>query len=124
MAAFPVTTFLWQQYARYCESTIKIPDVVLSVYQRAVRNCPWHGALWGRLLTAMERSGATQDRQQAQYNKALQAGLQVCGLVFRCAVGGEWEAVQQQEKRHTVHMRHTKIQMKGIHIHTHTHTYK
>lgn len=77
VAAFPVTTFLWQQYARYCESVIKIPEVILSVYQRAVRNCPWHGSLWGRQLTAMERSGASQDRQQAQYNKALQAGLQV-----------------------------------------------
>lgn len=87
VAAFPVTAFLWQQYARYCESTIKIHDVTLAVYQRAVCNCPWHGALWGRLLTAMERSGESQDRQQATYNKALQAGLQV-GWVITVTQGG------------------------------------
>lgn len=48
IAVFPVTHYLWLQYARYLETHIKIPSVVKSVYERAVRNCPWIGSLWAR----------------------------------------------------------------------------
>ncbi|KAL4457863.1 hypothetical protein ABPG75_012728 [Micractinium tetrahymenae] len=76
VAAFPVTHYLWAQYARYLEANLKIGSVVNSVYARAVRNCPWVGQLWGRALRALERSGAPEEQHAAMYEKALTAGLQ------------------------------------------------
>lgn len=48
VAVFPVTHYLWLQYARYLETHIKLPIAIHSVYERAVRNCPWVAALWAR----------------------------------------------------------------------------
>jgi hypothetical protein len=47
------------------------------VYARAVRNCPWVGALWARALRALERSGAPEEEQAALFERALAAGMQV-----------------------------------------------
>ncbi len=41
LVAFPVTSHLWLQYARFVETQVKMPDVINSVYKRAARNCPW-----------------------------------------------------------------------------------
>jgi hypothetical protein len=79
VAAFPVTAELWQQYASYLERHIKIPLVIDAVYARALRNCPWVGALWGRALRALERGGAGEARYGEVYEKALKAGMQVRG---------------------------------------------
>ena len=48
LARFPVTHHLWLCYARYLELHLKVPELVDSVYARALRNCPWVGALWSR----------------------------------------------------------------------------
>ncbi|KAL4424967.1 hypothetical protein ABPG77_002852 [Micractinium sp. CCAP 211/92] len=76
VAAFPVTHYLWSQYARYLEAHLKINSVINRVYARAVRNCPWVGQLWGRALRALERSCAPEEEHAAMYGKALAAGLQ------------------------------------------------
>jgi hypothetical protein len=91
VAAFPVTAELWQQYASYLEKTVKIPAVVDAVYGRALRNCPWVGAMWGRALRALERGaggGGGEAAHAAMYEAALKAGLQVGGrFVFGCKGG-------------------------------------
>jgi hypothetical protein len=50
VAAFPITHSLWLQYGLYMETHSKLPDVINGVYARAVRNCPWEGAVWERAL--------------------------------------------------------------------------
>lgn len=49
----------------------------LQMYARAVRNCPWSGAVWEAALRALERSGAADEQHQALAEQALAAGLQV-----------------------------------------------
>uniref|UniRef100_A0A8C4M6H5 Spliceosome associated factor 3, U4/U6 recycling protein n=1 Tax=Equus asinus TaxID=9793 RepID=A0A8C4M6H5_EQUAS len=48
---------LWIRYSQYLDRHLKVKDLVLSVHNRAVRNCPWTVALWTRYLLAMERHG-------------------------------------------------------------------
>ena len=100
VAAFPVTTELWMQYGRYIETHLRsIPGLVASVYDRALRNCYWVGALWARAIRAAARGGGGPSsaaaagskggdtppseaslKQQAElYERAMRAGLQVRG---------------------------------------------
>ena len=77
VAVFPVTHFLWIQYAKYMEQHLaRLPRLVHAVYRRALRNCPWVGALWAGALRAAERLGSPESDQQSLYNEALQAGMQ------------------------------------------------
>lgn len=76
VAAFPVTHYLWLQYGKYLEAVLKSPPAAEALYTRAVRNCPWVGELWARLLRLLERSGATEERHAATYAAAVSAGLQ------------------------------------------------
>lgn len=41
LVAFPVTSHLWLQYARFVETKLKIAAVINGIYERASRNCPW-----------------------------------------------------------------------------------
>jgi hypothetical protein len=52
-------------------------ECCLQAYARAVRNCPWVGALWAAALRAMERTGAPDEQHAALAEKALTAGMQV-----------------------------------------------
>lgn len=103
VAAFPVTSELWMQYGRYIETHLRsIPGLVSLVYDRALRNCYWVGALWARAIRAAARGGggasaaatgskggdvppsAASLKQQAElYERAMKAGLQVGGRVLR-----------------------------------------
>ena len=77
LAAFPVTTYLWQAYTHYMEDHIKVAAAVNGIYTRALRNCPWVGSLWGNALRALELHPAFDKTQHdALYRSALQAGLQ------------------------------------------------
>lgn len=77
LAAFPVTTYLWQAYAYYMQDHIKVPAATNSVYSRALRNCPWVGSLWANALRALELHSTCDEQQHASlYSAALQAGLQ------------------------------------------------
>ena len=76
MAAFPVTHHLWLQYGRFVETKLHDAALAANVYNRAARNCPWVGAVWARLLAALERSGAPDGDHAAAYSRALTAGLQ------------------------------------------------
>lgn len=76
LAIFPVTHFLWLQYARYIEAQVRSPQAVHDVYARAARNCPWVGEVWARALRALERSGGTDEAHAAMYAAAMAVGLQ------------------------------------------------
>jgi hypothetical protein len=75
VAAFPVTSFLWLQYGRYLEIVLQSTSAAASVYARGIRNCPWVGELYERILRLTERTPeATDDQHEAVYNKAVDAG--------------------------------------------------
>jgi squamous cell carcinoma antigen recognized by T-cells 3 len=61
VAVFPVTHHLWLSYARFLEYTTTTTSTnkiaIVKIYRRAVRNCPWVGQLWSRLVRAEERGG-------------------------------------------------------------------
>ncbi len=44
LVAFPVTSHLWLQYARFAETKLNISAIINSIYERATRNCPWVSA--------------------------------------------------------------------------------
>lgn len=96
LAVFPLTHFLWLQYARYLEATLKSTSLVMPVYARAARNCPWVGTVWGRYVNALDRSGAAEEQQATVYARALSAGLQVrCSLFARCFHSSSWPNQQR-----------------------------
>ncbi|VFV32414.1 squamous cell carcinoma antigen [Lynx pardinus] len=66
---------LWIRYSQYLDRQLKVKDLVLSVHNRAVRNCPWTVALWSRYLLAMERHGVDHQVISATFEKALSAGF-------------------------------------------------
>uniref|UniRef100_A0A9L0RBP4 Spliceosome associated factor 3, U4/U6 recycling protein n=1 Tax=Equus caballus TaxID=9796 RepID=A0A9L0RBP4_HORSE len=66
---------LWIRYSQYLDRHLKVKDLVLSVHNRAVRNCPWTVALWTRYLLAMERHGVDHRVISVTFEKALSAGF-------------------------------------------------
>ncbi|XP_053444968.1 squamous cell carcinoma antigen recognized by T-cells 3 isoform X2 [Nycticebus coucang] len=66
---------LWIRYSQYLDRQLKVKDLVLSVHNRAVRNCPWTVALWSRYLLAMERHGVDHPVISVTFEKALNAGF-------------------------------------------------
>ncbi|XP_023617823.1 squamous cell carcinoma antigen recognized by T-cells 3 isoform X4 [Myotis lucifugus] len=66
---------LWIRYSQYLDRQLKVKDLVLSVHNRAVRNCPWTVALWSRYLLAMERHGVDHHVIVVTFEKALSAGF-------------------------------------------------
>ncbi|XP_008579317.1 PREDICTED: squamous cell carcinoma antigen recognized by T-cells 3 [Galeopterus variegatus] len=66
---------LWIRYSQYLDRQLKVKDLVLSVHNRAVRNCPWTVALWSRYLLAMERHGVDHRVISGTFEKALNAGF-------------------------------------------------
>ncbi|XP_047552927.1 squamous cell carcinoma antigen recognized by T-cells 3 isoform X1 [Lutra lutra] len=66
---------LWIRYTQFLDRQLKVKDLVLSVHNRAVRNCPWTVALWSRYLLAMERHGVDHQVISVTFEKALSAGF-------------------------------------------------
>ena len=66
---------LWEEYLAYMESTIKIGPVVLPVYARALRNCPWSVELWCAHLRALERYEKETSEVTKVFEQALEAGF-------------------------------------------------
>lgn len=75
LSCFPATASLWLQYGTYLEGSLKIPGLVAALWERAVRNCPWMGAMWVRAMRALDRQAADVGKV---YKAAMAAGLQVC----------------------------------------------
>jgi len=66
---------LWEEYLAYLESTLKMGSVVLPVYTRAIRNCPWEVELWCGHLRALERYQATEEEVTNILEQGLSAGF-------------------------------------------------
>ncbi|KAH7281483.1 hypothetical protein KP509_36G050300 [Ceratopteris richardii] len=72
---FPITHDLWLKYTSYLEKCLKGSPIILSVYTRAIRNCPWSQALWSRRMLAMERSNAGETALAEVFEQALHSGF-------------------------------------------------
>ncbi|XP_013909618.1 PREDICTED: squamous cell carcinoma antigen recognized by T-cells 3 [Thamnophis sirtalis] len=66
---------LWVHYTQYLDRQLKVKEVVLSAYERAVRNCPWAVKLWSQYLLAMERHRMEHQAISETFEKALKAGF-------------------------------------------------
>ncbi|XP_064613155.1 squamous cell carcinoma antigen recognized by T-cells 3-like [Liolophura sinensis] len=66
---------LWIQYTQYLDRKLRVKQIVMAVYKRAVRNCPWSAALWEKYLVAMERYGEPWAEIRETLEQALQSGL-------------------------------------------------
>ena len=66
---------LWVEYVDYLESKLKVPEVSLAVFERAVQNCPWSVTLWIKFLRALERHKCEKTKVVAIMEQALAGGL-------------------------------------------------
>ncbi|KAI1724998.1 prp18 domain-containing protein [Ditylenchus destructor] len=55
---FPFSADLWLQYAGWADSSLKISQLILPIYDRACKLCYEYSPLWQQSLLALERSGA------------------------------------------------------------------
>ena len=62
-------------HVSYLEDSLKIPDVCLPVYRRAIRNVPWCLVVWCDFLRAMERHRQPPAALRELFEQALSAGL-------------------------------------------------
>lgn len=53
---------------------IRVPQVINSIYARALKACPWVGLLWAAALRALERTGAPEEDHVGMYGRALMSG--------------------------------------------------
>ncbi|XP_048775052.2 squamous cell carcinoma antigen recognized by T-cells 3-like [Ostrea edulis] len=67
---------LWLKYARYLDhKRLQVETLVLGMYERSVRNCPWCSQLWQRYILAMERFHKPQKEIKELVDRALQCGF-------------------------------------------------
>ena len=66
---------LWTEYLNYLDNQIKIPDVCLNVYGRAIRNVPWSYEIWCNYLRALERFEQPPTEVRNIFEQALGAGF-------------------------------------------------
>jgi RNA recognition motif-containing protein len=46
---------LWLEYIQYISNSLKIPDLLFSVAERASRNCPWVMEIWAEYFIVVEK---------------------------------------------------------------------
>ncbi|XP_072043836.1 LOW QUALITY PROTEIN: squamous cell carcinoma antigen recognized by T-cells 3-like [Amphiura filiformis] len=66
---------LWINFTNYLTDQLKIKSVVLSVSERAVRNCPWSLILWEGLLRAQEKYEEEHNTIKDTFERALLGGF-------------------------------------------------
>ncbi|XP_061162766.1 squamous cell carcinoma antigen recognized by T-cells 3-like [Saccostrea echinata] len=67
---------LWLKYAKYLDhKRLQVETLVLGMYERSVRNCPWCSQLWQRYILAMERFHKSQKEIKELVDRALQCGF-------------------------------------------------
>ena len=70
---------LWSDYVTYLDTNIRIPEVVLAVFKRAIRNVPWCLDIWTNYLRALERYEQPHGEVRQVFEQALAAGIQQPG---------------------------------------------
>ncbi|XP_074641538.1 spliceosome associated factor 3, U4/U6 recycling protein-like [Tubulanus polymorphus] len=66
---------LWIRYTNYLDTKLKIAGVIMNVYDRAIRNCPWSVNLWIGKIRAMERHNQKIDTVKDVIETALNSGF-------------------------------------------------
>lgn len=66
---------LWLDYAKYMDQVIKIRDMSIPVYERAVRNCPWCLQLWVGYVRALEQYEEPHEKITAILETAICMGF-------------------------------------------------
>ncbi|KAJ8312590.1 hypothetical protein KUTeg_009963 [Tegillarca granosa] len=66
---------LWLDYTKFLDTKLKVQSVVMSVYERSVRNCPWCAQLWRNYMLAQERFNEPLHKVKETIDKALSAGF-------------------------------------------------
>ncbi|KFM73371.1 Squamous cell carcinoma antigen recognized by T-cells 3, partial [Stegodyphus mimosarum] len=66
---------LWLEYTKFMDYNVKIRDMSLSVYERAVRNCPWCVQLWASYGRALERYEEPHEKIIGVFETALSMGF-------------------------------------------------
>jgi len=65
---------LWKNYTKYVD-TLKLSAIILPVYSRAVRNCPWDVNLWISYLRNAEKYTCTVTEITSIFEHGLAAGF-------------------------------------------------
>ncbi|KAI8079778.1 uncharacterized protein BX664DRAFT_202234 [Halteromyces radiatus] len=96
---------LWEDYICFMMESAHVLVFLKPIALRAVRNCPWSGALWAHLARFMESSGSPMEEvigifDRAISNKALLASLEdlVTLMMAKCAHARrqvDWEQVDE-----------------------------
>lgn len=68
---------LWVKYTRYQDKKVVVDSLIIPIYQRAVRNCPWCSTLWASYIMSLERLKAPHETILNIFETALQAGFQL-----------------------------------------------
>jgi len=75
VAAHCLESSFWLQYLSYLDSNIKISNVSLPVFERAVRNVPWSVEIWCDYLRSLERYEQPHSKALSVFEQALSAGF-------------------------------------------------
>lgn len=66
---------LWMKFVKYQDGKVIVSDLIIPIYQRAVRNCPWSSPLWVHYLKALERLKEDPKNVISVFENSLQAGF-------------------------------------------------
>lgn len=66
---------LWLDYTKYLDRVVRICDMSLLLYERAVRNCPWCVPLWVKYGRALERYEQPHPKIVGVFESALSMGF-------------------------------------------------
>eukprot|EP00697_Spironema_sp_BW2_P010262 gnl/Spiro4/25422_TR12682_c0_g1_i1.p1 gnl/Spiro4/25422_TR12682_c0_g1~~gnl/Spiro4/25422_TR12682_c0_g1_i1.p1 ORF type:complete len:1123 (+),score=271.20 gnl/Spiro4/25422_TR12682_c0_g1_i1:30-3371(+) len=76
IVAYPVYAPFWVSYLAFLSKHVGgAPS--LSIHERAVRSCPWVGALWTSYILAHERAKSPEHIIERVFQQARQSGIQV-----------------------------------------------
>ena len=81
----------------YLEESLKIPEVTLQVYKRAIRNVPWCLDIWCNYLRTLEREHQPPVQVREVFEQALSAGLSAPGSYLQL-----WLCFIDYKRRKTV----------------------
>jgi len=62
---------LWEKYILFMVNKMNVKPVLLSICERAVRNCPWSGKLWIHYANIKKLNKCSNDEVLEIYNRAL-----------------------------------------------------
>lgn len=74
LTEFCLNAEIWLEYLKYLDKDLRVPDVILRIYARAVRNCPWVEKIWEGYILALERAQKPWNEIVDCFEKALATG--------------------------------------------------